>query len=690
MEMGCGLFMTETTTKELFWREVMAYRPMLMRAVAGILGEAEAKEVFRRLVRMEAVGAYLGDPKILDEFGAFLRGEGEDLGFYVLTLLDKGTTLKVRDSGLIMPLGSNIATRPFFFCWDEAIERCAARVSAYGLEQHYFYPWLHEFGHFLCYCLQERPLMAGIAILCSALKDRGYPIQVLREVEVTLDRQGDNTLGGLGRTLAQMAALNEAMAVWWEGQLLREMVLKAEDYLTAKVANNPYIGRLEAGGREESLEYIRHWDRAVYHPDPFSRAFAGSFRNMNMDRWGFLGAEGSSKLKAQNSKGEAQWEEGRVPGTDFRRLKDEGSSESGGQGSEVGGQTCPQRSRLRGGRGSGMTKGYLSGKKVAILGAGSVLGRNLALEAAAYGPKKLLLVSNDDNALISAYDDLVKKHPNVACEAVPVTISQPNFMAHFLEKHTPQILFHTETRKVLEFCENQPLDALEGNFVVTVRVAEMAEKAGVERFVFLSTLKAAQPKRYFSASYRLAELFLEEMARRSKTRFVSVRVGNVLDQETFLVRQLIRQFVQAGVVVLPLPDRKFWFLRADQAARLVIQAGGMGKGGEVFSVERGKQLSLRRVAWDFCLVQEFVPERDVTFVADPSGWDEWLLEDLTMEEGAWGEKEKATDIDGIWIVDDRSGGADPLRGVMEEVKRLVEEGDEEGMIRRLRRLTQIR
>jgi len=117
--------MTETTTKELFWREVMAYRPMLMRAVAGILGEAEAKEVFRRLVRMEAVGAYLGDPKILDEFGAFLRGEGEDLGFYVLTLLDKGTTLKVRDSGLIMPLGSNIATRPFFFCWDEAIERCA-------------------------------------------------------------------------------------------------------------------------------------------------------------------------------------------------------------------------------------------------------------------------------------------------------------------------------------------------------------------------------------------------------------------------------------------------------------------------------------------------------------------------------------------------------------------------------------
>lgn len=177
-----------------------------------------------------------------------------------------------------------------------------------------------------------------------------------------------------------------------------------------------------------------------------------------------------------------------------------------------------------------------------------------------------------------------------------MTISDSSDMDHFLKTHAPQIVFHTETRKVLKFCENQPFETLRDNFVVTAQVAEMAEKAGVARFVFISTVKAAQPKRFFSASYRLAELFLEKMAGRSNTRFISVRVGNLLDPEAFLPKHMTWQFVHDGVVSLPLPDRKFWFLRADRAARLAIRAGGMGKGGEIFSLERGKEFSLRGVA----------------------------------------------------------------------------------------------
>ena len=569
----------ETTTRDAFFREVMAYRPMLRRAVEGILGEAEAAEVFRRLAEMEAVGAYLGDAKVLEDLGAFLREEGDRLGFYVFTLLGKGTALTVRDSGLIMPLGTHIETRPYFFCGNEVVERCAARVSSYGLEQRYFFPWLAEFGHFLCYCLQERPLMAGLAVLSSALASRGYPIRLLREVEAPLNQQGDKTVEEMGRTLGQLTLLNKAMALWWEGELLREMVLlKAGDYLRDKRSNNPYIGQLEAAGREGCLNQIRYWDRAAYHPEPFSRAFAGSFQNMEMERWRFLNAE------------------------------------RGARNAEAGGTVPSSLSHFVP---KSKAQGYLAGKTVAILGAGSVMGRNLALKAADCEPKKVLLVSHLLNELDSAYQELVIRHPDRVFEAVPVTISNPNYMDHFLKTHAPQIVFHTETWKVLEFCENQPLGALRDNFVVTAQVAEMAEKAGVERFIFLSTLKAAQPRNYFSVSYRLAELFLEDLARRSKTRFVSVRVGNLLDKE-------------------------------------------------------------------------FLPERDMTFVEDPSRWDEWLLEDLTLEEGAWGENERATDVDGLWMAKDRPGKADPLRGVMQEVAKLVKQGDEEGIVRLIGGMFQIK
>jgi hypothetical protein len=111
----------------------------------------------------------------------------------------------------------------------------------------------------------------------------------LRELEATQGERTSEIVKDLGRALIQLGALGEAMAVWWEAELLREMALNSGEYLRDKQVDNPLIGLLEAEGRESCLEHIRHWDRAAYHPEPFSRTFAGSFLNMEMDRWGFLG-----------------------------------------------------------------------------------------------------------------------------------------------------------------------------------------------------------------------------------------------------------------------------------------------------------------------------------------------------------------------------------------------------------------
>ena len=279
--------MNKPGLKEMFFQEIMAYRPALMRALVGILGEVEAKSVLRRLLEMEASGGFVDDPKPMRELGAFFVGEAEDLGFYVLMTFEKDIELQVRDSGRIEPPGLTVETRPVFLYWDEAIAHCASRLAAYELPK-YFVPWLHEFSHFLCYCHQERPLMAAISMLTSALNNRGYPIGSLRDLDHIREGEKDSPVWQMARTLVQLVAVNEAMAVWWEDRLLRGMEFDVGDYIDSRRANNPYIAQLEAGGEKASLNYISNWHDLRYYREPFTRTFLESFGKIEVDRWRFL------------------------------------------------------------------------------------------------------------------------------------------------------------------------------------------------------------------------------------------------------------------------------------------------------------------------------------------------------------------------------------------------------------------
>jgi len=262
-------------------------------------------------------------------------------------------------------------------------------------------------------------------------------------------------------------------------------------------------------------------------------------------------------------------------------------------------------------------------------------------------------------------------------------LSNTNNIAHIFNKHEPQTLFHTDTWRHPASTERQPLEAVNANFLATRRLAKMADKAGVERFIFISTLKAAYPRLCFSVSYKMAELCLEEMATGSRTRFISVRLGNVLGDEALFVKFLKREINERRTVTLPFPDKEFWFLPIDKAAQLVIKAGGMGVGGEVFSLDRGVRLSMSTIAKDLCYEAGLAPERDVEFISDPSRWDRWLIEELSLEEDPYPEKEKPTAFSHIRIVETKSYGWDKLREEMEEIENLVEKGDEEELIARL-------
>ena len=138
------------------------------------------------------------------------------------------------------------------------------------------------------------------------------------------------------------------------------------------------------------------------------------------------------------------------------------------------------------------------------------------------------------------------------------------------------------------------------------------------------------------------------------------------------------------ILTLPVPDKKFWFLPIEKAAQLVIKAGGMGEGGEVLSLDRGVRLSMRTIAKDLCYEEGLVPERDVEFISDASKWDRWLIEGLSLEDDPSPEKERPTAFSHIRVVETESYGWDKLKGEVGEIERLFEEGDEVGLIERLK------
>ena len=280
--------MANQKVKESFLREIMVYRPILLRALAGILGEMEAKNVFHRLESMEATGAFVEDPEVMRRLGAFFVGEEEDLGFYVLSMHEKDVQIKVKDNGRIEPSGLTLETRPVFLYWEKAIQHCASRLSAYELPA-YFTPWIHEFSHFLCYCLQDRPMMAATSLLASALNQRGIPLRSLQSLSAIQNKDQNSSEWKFGKSLVQLAGINEAMAIWLEENLLSAMEFEMGDYLALKKKNNPYVAQLERLPQIEVLEYISQWENLRYYQEPITKNFLGSFSKIVIDKWLFLG-----------------------------------------------------------------------------------------------------------------------------------------------------------------------------------------------------------------------------------------------------------------------------------------------------------------------------------------------------------------------------------------------------------------
>jgi FlaA1/EpsC-like NDP-sugar epimerase len=241
----------------------------------------------------------------------------------------------------------------------------------------------------------------------------------------------------------------------------------------------------------------------------------------------------------------------------------------------------------------------ISGKVVLVTGAGGSIGSELCRQILAVKPAKLLLIEQSEFALYAIHQELEEKQPQKNSVLVPLLASVQDFdrMREIMATWQPDTVYHAAAYKHVPLVEHNPAEGVKNNVLGTLRTAQAAAENGVADFVLISTDKAVRPTNIMGASKRLAELVLQALApTQSNTRFSMVRFGNVLGSSGSVVPRFRQQIRDGGPVTLTHPDITRYFMTIPEAAQLVIQAGAMAKGGDVFVLDMGQPVKIMDLA----------------------------------------------------------------------------------------------
>ncbi|MFD1780021.1 polysaccharide biosynthesis protein [Fredinandcohnia salidurans] len=246
---------------------------------------------------------------------------------------------------------------------------------------------------------------------------------------------------------------------------------------------------------------------------------------------------------------------------------------------------------------------------VLITGAGGSIGSELCRQICLFHPSKLILLGHGENSIYNIEMELLSKYKGqIILETEIAEIQDARKMIDVMVHHKPKFVFHAAAHKHVPLMEKNPEEAVKNNIYGTRNVAEAASIAGVDTFVLVSTDKAVNPTSVMGASKRIAELTIQNLDRNSDTRFVAVRFGNVLGSRGSVVPLFKNQIAKGGPLTITHPDMTRYFMTIPEAARLVIQAGALARGGEIFVLDMGEPVKIIDLAKNLIRLSGFTED----------------------------------------------------------------------------------
>lgn len=273
----------------------------------------------------------------------------------------------------------------------------------------------------------------------------------------------------------------------------------------------------------------------------------------------------------------------------------------------------------------------LRGRSVLVTGAGGSIGSELCKQICRFSPNVLVIVEQAENNLFEIHRALLSEFPDVNVVPYVADICDSRRIESIFSVERPAVVFHAAAHKHVPMMEAHPGEAIKNNVFGTKKVADIADRHGVESFVMVSTDKAVNPTSIMGVSKRAAEIYVQALSQRSNTRFVTVRFGNVLGSAGSVVPIFKKQIAAGGPVTVTHPEMQRYFMTIPEACQLILQAGTMGRGGEIFVLDMGQPVKIVDLARDLIRLSGFTPDVDIKIEFSGIRPGEKLFEELSFD-----------------------------------------------------------
>jgi FlaA1/EpsC-like NDP-sugar epimerase len=275
---------------------------------------------------------------------------------------------------------------------------------------------------------------------------------------------------------------------------------------------------------------------------------------------------------------------------------------------------------------------FVEGRRVLVTGAGGSIGSELCRIVCRYNPASLLAVEQAENSLFHLHWKLAEEFPEIHLHPFIADICDAGRVKQIFSQSRPEVIFHAAAHKHVPLMESNPGEAIKNNVVGTRLLADLSAAYGVGEFVMISTDKAVNPTSVMGVSKRVAELYVQALSQRSRTRFGVVRFGNVLGSAGSVVPLFRDQIRRGGPVTVTHPDMRRYFMTIPEACELVLEAAAMGRGGEIFILDMGEPVLIVQLANDLIRLAGLVPGQDIEVRFTGIRPGEKLFEELALKE----------------------------------------------------------